>query len=111
MNTDLQLKRVLVKMLPELIIIGDRSACLYYREKDDYGIPVLDSELLDLCRLAEATLTPQEAFAYVNVLVHIAREIPKGETRLGLLNHFVVVHASWQQKVTALAQIKKIKIK
>lgn len=103
--TDIQLKQVLAKMLP------DRLECtatqVYWRmdvnpEMDNYVIK--DTELLHLCWLVEEVLTEREVGNYTELMCDCTR-LPKGK----LISN-MSFHATWQQRVTALAKVKGIEV-
>lgn len=112
MKTDNQLKAALVKMLPDEINFqtwpdGEERLC-WARTSKRHDRPVEDTELLHLCRLVEQTLGFDEGRGYAVLLVQaqgIDANIPKTESGV-----FLIINASWQQKVTALANVKGITI-
>ena len=89
--TDKQLKQALAKMLPELVF---ESGDLYVYDTEfgsgGHSI-VLDTELLHLCWLVEENLENKLNLNYYNLIV-------------------LDPHASWQQRVEALAEVKGIEI-
>ena len=99
-HTDTQLKQALAKMLPEKLQYY--VSALTWRCKDltnntEHYLPVLDTELLHLCWLVEETtedLLPE----YREILCDICGQ------------YQVIVHATWQQRVVALAKVKGIEI-
>jgi len=98
--TDNQLKAALAKMLPEKVRWnterwnGLTMVCQDVRNND----PVLDTELLHLCWLVEETLNEIESADYAEFLRPITA------------SYKLLYHASWQQRVIALAKIKGIEI-
>ena len=108
--TDIQLKQALAKMLPE--VLGDRTytaiggvsnTYLVWKAPDaqqrgiTQGRPVLDTELLHLCWLVEEMLAENEQAFY---------------RHLGIIvnNQGWCWHATWQQRVIALAKVKGVEI-
>lgn len=95
--TDTQLKQALAKMLPEVVRFDEQTKnseySLHWRE---YMHAVLDTELLHLCWLIEETLSPSQAQAYYQMLP--ANSVGNQ------------AHATWQQRVIALAKVKGIEI-
>lgn len=94
--TDKQLKAALAKMLPETLVFH----CGFHKNlawKNKELRDVLDAELLHLCWLAEGTLSANETEIY--------EEIFQRELCL-----YAAIHASWQQRVEALAKVKGIEI-
>lgn len=95
--TDTQLKQALAKMLPETCYMNKGGGTLYYQPDKltiCYSIhppPVIDTELLHLCWLAEKTLSLHERFECYEILEGL-------------------IWASWQQRVEALAKVKGIEI-
>ena len=95
--TDKQLKTALEMMMPDLIFYcGD-----LYIYDTEFGAgghrQVLDTELLHICWLVEGTLSANETEIYEEIF---QRE----------LCVYAAIHASWQQRVIALAEVKTIKI-
>ena len=101
--TDGQLKQALAKMLPEKCYMNKDGGALYH-QSDSNGYPiqpsrVLDSELLHICWLVEETLDEMESADYAELLRPIAA------------NYKLLYHASWQQRVVALAKTKGVELK
>ena len=94
--TDTQLKQALAKMLPQTCYMNKGGGTLYYQPDKltiCYSIhpsPVLDTQLLHLCWLVEEKLTDTE----------------QDQDCIKKLMY----HASWQQRVEALAEVKGIDI-
>ena len=102
--TDTQLKQALAKMLPELLISA--PPLLSWRIG---GLPrVLATELPHLCWLVEETLDtvgdleepPELRISQVSEYVYL----------LAQDYAFQSIHATWQQKVIALAKVKGVEI-
>lgn len=97
--TDTQLKQALAKMLPEQIVfrefihIWGEYGFLYWKNKNQHPLQseVRDTELLHLCWMVEENLDNKLNLNYYNLI-----EIDP--------------HASWQQRVKALAEVKGIEI-
>ena len=100
--TDTQLKQALAKMLPERVEIDPSGESLFWKEEVSYE--VLDTELLHLCWLVETSLDTGKRQTYRQALFHVC---PKTAMK-GYGN--VICHATWQQRVTALAKVKGIEI-
>lgn len=108
--TDQQLKQALAKMLPELV--------RYEPEREKYDLPVywfkekyswrplLDTELLHLCWLVEEKIySPKHRpICWQDYQNHLASETSD------LKSISAMLHASWQQRVIALAKVKGIEI-
>lgn len=101
--TDKQLKRALAKMSPDQVQIygsnlhwngkpGDKAGAYYL------SIRVLDTELLHLCWLVEETLTMGQRLDYLNYLDNRTDD------------DWLTCHATWQQRVIALAKVKGVEI-
>lgn len=100
--TDNQLKQALAKMLPELIVFVDKwddTKVVPYLIWNNTGEIVEDTELLHLCWLVEEELNHNESEDY-SELVFTA----------GQCCTFGCVHATWQQRVVALAKVKGVEI-
>jgi hypothetical protein len=97
--TDKQLKQALADMLPELLYSdyladGTFVSIRWLTDKPNYGCKghsVLNTELLHLCWLVEEGLDNKLNLNYYNLIV-------------------LDPHASWQQRVIALAEVKGIEI-
>jgi hypothetical protein len=112
--TDNQLNQALAKMLPKLISWHDEG----YTEQNDpelywictdnsatYIREVLNTELLHLCWLVEKSLDDEQVLDYNRTLLEdVLQCFSQGRFR----QHFALTHASWQQKVQALAQVKGV---
>ena len=105
--TNTQLKQALAKMLPEILenyyqdTPLDNFLLSWTRSKRE----VLDTELLHLCWLVEETLTNNEADMYGLYINGIMNE--------AITQKFQSVcdwHATWQQRVIALAKVKGVEI-
>jgi hypothetical protein len=66
------------------------------------GRPVLDTELLHLCWLVEETLTFDEKIEYQETMVRIVGKADGWR--------YLTMHATWQQRVIALAKVKGIEV-
>jgi len=105
--TDTQLKAALAKMLPKGISYlevtsyeSNKTVCLLQwgaKWNDERNFIVKNTELLHLCHLVEETLTPDEWTEYGNALSWYSLPI-------------YYIHATWQQRVIALAKVKGIDI-
>ena len=100
MNTqpaDTELKQLLAKMFPDSLFYGVATLTLYwhYKNKDNRkgGDAVLDTELLHICREIEKGLSADDFYSYDELLSSVLR---KPQT----------IHATWQQRATALAKVK-----
>ena len=106
--TDEELKKTIAKMLPDVISYREVTAyesgkivcLLQWGAEWDYedGCTVRETEFLHLCWLVEKTLNEMESADYAELLRPIAA------------NYKLLYHASWQQRVVALAKTKGIKI-
>jgi hypothetical protein len=94
--TDPQLKQALAKMLPETLGVG---SSLFHKGN---GKRVLELELLGLCWLVQETLSCDiwdDYIEFVSQQVH------------SIYNREHLLHATWQQRVTALAKVKGIELR
>lgn len=114
--TDIQLKQTLAKMLPEKLVrwredyysqgMGRRYVTTLWwidpSDSRDTKREVLDTELLHLCWLAEETIwdTPKME----DYIVHLSEQVHP------VYQNDHLVHATWQQRVIALAKVKGIEI-
>ena len=99
--TDDQLRALLAKMLPETI---SQHACgKYYWIGSANGF-VLDTELLALCSLVEAGLTDEIYLKYGHDLMLSSM----GENRSEEQQARAFLSATWQQRTTALAEVKGV---
>ena len=121
--TDEQLKKSLAKMLPEEISYleviayeSGKAVCLLQwgaKWNDERNFMVQNTEFLHLCWLVEETLSNIEKQKYGELLQDSMNEtvvgyVPDYHRNLrGLAN---VAHATWKQRVIALAVVKKIEI-
>jgi len=107
--TDDQLKQALAKMLPNVIVIFtvEHSPEIVLVEKQT-GAQYRDTELLHLCWMVEEMLDYDKRIALSTIIAnHI--EFPNGE----LFSRYevsVILHATWQQRVIALAKVKGVEI-
>ena len=104
--TDNQLKAALAKMLPDklkFVPYGRKEKRIRWILQES-SEPVRDTELLHLCWLVEETLTSNEVADYTEIFCNF--EAPNK----GKLVECMSFHASWQQRVEALAKVKGIKI-
>jgi len=104
--TDDQLQAALAKMLPELLYIDYFEAKFisirWLTNKPNYGrkgLPVLDTELLHLCWRVEEEVFRGKSFEYIAAL-----------DKVTFFNDFMRTHATWQNRVIALAKVKGIEI-
>lgn len=112
--TDTQLKQALAKMLPEDLYHpkGDDDVCWSNASEKCHryrrGYYVLDTELLHICWLVEQTLTEKEDVWFLQKLSQERYEQGEGGTIGTLIDRSV--HATWQQRVIALAKVKGVDI-
>jgi len=99
-NTDTQLKQALAKMLPKKIEINLFPCVINWLQAAWGGKEVLDTELLHLCWLVEDKLIPNQYKEYEKHLYDYEDGNKTGYRW----------HATWQQRVVALAKVKGIKI-
>lgn len=103
--TDNQLKQALAKMLLEQIVYEDNF--LYWKRwpRKELGQhssrKILDTELLHLCWLVEETM----GCAVHQYHTELIKTMPNGA---GV--HVMSFHATWQQRVIALAKVKGVEI-
>ena len=96
-SRDKQLKQALAKMLPKKVFMNTNGGQMYNR-LDAGFVPILDTELLHLCWLVEETLNEINSADYAELLRPITA------------NYKLLYHATWQQRVEALAKVKGIEI-
>ena len=97
--TDIQLKQALAKMLPETLKWLSVGSRLLWKAR---GHPdVLNTELLHLCWLVEETLTPEQQVDYYNFRL-------RASTNNGCVEEYRMIHATWQQRVIALAKVLNV---
>jgi len=101
--TDTQLKQTLAKMLPEYCRWSENYLALI--EIKEPHLRVLDTELLHLCWLVEETFNDKEIDSYLFRLDDIVEQ-PPFRNRISAFRY----HATWQQRVIALAKVKGIEI-
>jgi len=109
--TDTQLKQALAKILPEKIYLDNNT----YRWKNEDGYPcqeeVLSTELLHLCWLVECEIAKSVLWwrycAQLNQIVCVDTDEPLNTEPETL---WFMIHATWQQRVTALCKVKGIEI-
>ena len=99
--TDEQYKQLLVKMLPEQLILRETTMpdteeyycyLIWRNERKPSRMEVLDTELLHLCWFVEETLPSNRVGEYMESIDE------DGD--------WAICHATWQQRVTALAKVK-----
>lgn len=102
--TDQQLQLALAKMLPEKIKIHNPMGNSFFDwtdvEEEGRRSPVKDTEWLHVCWLLEKTLTPEQDKQFMGEL----------QRQIGYYDHVyfpILLHASWQQRATALVKWKK----
>lgn len=110
--TDRALKIGLTKMLPDKL---EYSGRLYWRmdtnpEMDNYVVK--DTELLDLCWRVEEGLSPEQSREYKRFL---GSEVVKADKDIYWLDNIgsiqtYSIHATWQQRVIALARTLGVEI-
>ena len=107
MTNDDKLKQALAKMLPTKIYTR-RSLSGWRHYWDGDNAEVQDTELLHLCWLAESDLGPDLKKKYASDLFDLALAARAGLDELD--GWYLHIHATWQQRVTALAKVKGIEI-
>jgi len=107
--TDEQLKKTLAKMLPNEITYYSVMT-FYWNRQFIAGIfqRVLDTELLHLCWMVEETLNEYKSAQYSDELIKQCSADAKNTAQP---NNWSEAHATWQQRVTALAKVKGVEIK
>jgi len=102
--TEEQLKAALAKMLPDILTIITKSIW-WSNNTPEHPYPtlkpVLDTELLHLCWMVEETLTLDEWNEFKNTFENILS---------WCIFPINFMHSTWQQRVIALAVVKKIEI-
>jgi len=107
--TDNQLKAALAKMLPKQTKLAN-----FFWHVDERGCltrQIEDTELLHLCWLVEETINDGGVWkCYCNRLWEVV--CPQFEQMSGLnaAIALLLLHATWQQRVIALAKVKEIEI-
>lgn len=103
--TDEQLKRALAKVTPELAVFVCGDLMWLHYTKEFSARKILDSELLHLCWLVEQEFDGiRLAYDYSVELRFVI------EPNHGFVGDYRYINATWQQKVIALAAIKKVEI-
>lgn len=105
MRTDQESKQLLAKMLPEKVEIQWQGGDLDWLVWRLSGVPVFDTELLHLCWLVEQALDTGKRGTYRTALFYHIRDC--GEIK-GYGNS--ICHATWQQRIIALAKVKGIEV-
>ena len=99
---DTELKQLLAKMLPDKTEwISDRRGLWHKDSRGCYISNVLDTELLHLASLVEAGLTREQQCEYMALL-------EKRMMSVTIQITWPDCHATWQQRVTALASVKGV---
>jgi hypothetical protein len=98
---DTNLKILLAKMLPETVYL-DTQNILCWPVHQQCGHPVLDTELLYLCAMVEAE-SGLNSYPLRERYLYKLMDIVKEDGR-----DTMVIFATWQQRVTALAQVKGV---
>ena len=124
--TDEQLKRALAKMLPEKLTMSEcflSGNCivttygtehLVYNASPRYNQEVLDTELLQLCWEVEEGISGDSEdensckCEYNEALIFVFGGIENGE--IVSVNYWDILHATWQQRIPALAKVKGVEI-
>ena len=111
--TDTQLKQALARLLPGVVnritlhtCDGDKEEHLFFRNRPQFYVQ--DSELLYLCWLVEETLGIVGRMEMRRALVEHIQQYPNNECAVGYGER--VCHATWQQRVQALAAVKGISL-
>ena len=101
--TDDQLKQALAKMLPDIVeVFTVKDSPEIVLVEAETGTQYRDTELLHLCWMVEETLTNSQTVSYycaLNDLVEITT-----------FPQWAKVHATWQQRVIALCNVKGVDI-
>lgn len=105
--TNERLKQVLAEMLPD-VIISD----IYKLEqlwKTDHYRPVLDTELLHLCFQMEYEFIYAYGEKQSEYFIALRDEVYCTK-HSGISIELAMLHASWQQRIVALAKVKGVTI-
>ena len=104
--TDLQLKQALVKILSNTLDFVNRPGIFQGIQWKNTNVEVKHTELLYLCWLAEETLfmNTVDWAGYRNLLIQTVARTSH--------NTFpsVYLHATWQQRIVALAKVKGLEV-
>ena len=107
--TDKQLREALSKMLPkktvQLVPYGREDNLILCWDLDGESEPVRNTELLHLCWLVEEGLKEEEQSAYIHKIYQMQSLKNKAKWKI----HYDC-HATWKQRVKALAKVKGIEI-
>ncbi len=107
--TNDQLKKALAKMLPEEITYVPKGYLVRHFDNDS---KVLDTELLHLCWMVEDTI--KDKVRFVRELYDVFEQKHRGNEAWDCLDPVdisaMLVHATWQQRVIALAKVKGVEI-
>lgn len=106
MKTDQELKQLFLKLLPGKVTWYQNpstgvSTLLWNHNDPRFVEAVKDTELLSLCMMVEETFTQAEKVDYLNALRAI---LAKEHNRA--ISDFDLLHASWQQRIQAVAKVK-----
>ncbi len=118
-HTETQLQQALAKMLPEKLKFDkglSNKLDIHLRwmydsdipRQEDIDLAVLPTELLHLCWLVEETL---DSGNWINYIADLYKVIYPNKTETN--SHEIwryLTHATWQQRVTALAKVKGVEI-
>ncbi len=105
-HTDTQLKQALAKMLPDKLQYA--RVLITLDEDKGYTRPVLDTELLHLCWLVEDNMSSTEALRFMRYLIPDEDVVESNVA--SNLNQWQCTHATWQQRVVALAKVRGVEI-
>jgi hypothetical protein len=114
--TEQQLKQALAKMLPEKIthtLKADPNNLFWIPAKnaDRHWKLVLDTELLHLCLLVEETLNPAADKEMESNTPNVWRDyVTRLDADCYKNGGHSCVHATWQQRTTALAKVLGVEI-
>ena len=101
--TDTDLRQLLAKMLPEKLEWFSKQEEIWWKYPHGTGV-VHDTELLGICRLVEEALTEFDIDDFCDTLVE---QFGDAEQE-GIVCYYQAIHATWQQKTIALANMKGI---
>lgn len=107
--TDLQLKQALATMLPDTIMWDEIDGWEWYKG-EHAGEELRDTELLKLCWDVEEIVAQTIGWSvYLVQLWHITSDLPSGDQCCDYgspMSIWLSSHATWQQRVSALAKVK-----
>ncbi len=123
--TDEQLKRALVRLLPDKIKFipapkvwdaETQNKFVWLNKFDTCYCKVVETEWLHVCHLIEQGMSEVDKLTFTDNLIHLLNAYVydggyyQGEGELNLGEIFKVVNATWQQRALAIIAVKGIEV-